>query len=116
LLTQSRFLHGEEAAGAKDVTWLRADGQEMTTADWTNGINRSVCVILRGRHAKPLLLFLNAYHEGVAFSIPPSPAGAWRLIVDTERGLIEPRGINITPGEELIVSGRSLLLYEGARS
>jgi glycogen operon protein len=98
----------------RDVTWLRADGQEMSPDDWLNGISKSVCLMLRARHGKPLLMLLNAYHEGVAFKVPPSPTGSWKLIVDTEHGAIEPRGAPSVE-EEIIVSGRALLLYEGAR-
>ena len=115
LLNQGRFLHGEEIAGVRDATWLRADGQEMSPDDWLNGINKSVCLLLRARHGKPLLMFLNAYHEGVSFKVPASPTGAWRLIVDTEHGTIDPRGATISEQPEIIVSGRSVLLYEGAR-
>jgi glycogen operon protein len=114
LLNQNRFLHGEDVAGVRDVTWLRADGQEMAPDDWLNGTNKSVCLMLRARHGKPLLMFVNAYHEGVSFKVPPSPAGAWRLIVDTEHGTIEPRGATVTEEKDIIVSGRALLLFERA--
>jgi glycogen operon protein len=109
LLNQPHFLHGE------DVAWLRADGQAMAPDDWLNGVNRSVALVLRPRQGRPLALFLNAYHEGVAFKMPDSPAGVWRLLVDTEHGTIEPRGKNVSDGDEIIVSGRTLLLYEGAK-
>ncbi len=115
LLNQPRFLHGEDVGGAKNVMWLRADGKEMGPDDWLNGINRSVALLLRARHAKPLLMLLNAYHEGVSFKLPKSPTGAWRLIVDTEHGTIEPRNATATSGD-LIISGRSLVLYEAARA
>ena len=116
LLNQQHFVHGEEVSGVRNVSWLRADGNEMTPDDWLNPINKSVGVLLRGRHGKPVVIFLNAYHEGVAFRIPPSPTGAWRLIVDTEHGSIEPKGVALDADQaELILSGRSLLLFEGAR-
>lgn len=115
LLNQARFLHGEEVAGMHNVTWLRADGAAMTPDNWLNGINRSVGLVLRGRHAKPLLMFVNAYHEGVAFKLPRSPTGGWRLLVDTEHGTIEPRHARVSHDQEVAISGRSLLLYEGAR-
>ncbi len=111
LLNQPRFLHGEDVSGSKNVMWLRADGKEMKPDDWLNGINRSVALLLRGRHAKSLLMLLNAYHEGVSFKIPKSPTGSWRLIVDTEDGTIEPRHAT-APRGDLIISGRSLVLYE----
>jgi len=115
LLNQAKFLHGEETAGVRNVTWLRADGKEMSPDDWLNGINCSVALMLRARHGKPLLMFLNAYHEGVSFRLPQSPTGAWRVIVDTEHGTIEPRNATVGDEGEVIISGRSLLLYEGAR-
>ena len=71
-------------------------------------------LLLRARHGKALLMFLNAYHEGVTFRVPKSPTGAWRLIVDTEYGTIEPRNANIAR-DDVIISGRSLLLYEAGR-
>jgi glycogen operon protein len=114
LLNQPKFLHGEDVGGVKNVMWLRADGKEMSPEDWLNGINRSVGLLLRARHGKPLIMFVNAYHEGVAFKLPKSPTGAWRLIVDTDKGDIEPRS-GATKGDEVIVAGRSLLLYEAAR-
>lgn len=116
LLNQPKFLHGEDQGGAKNVTWLRADGKVMSPEDWLNGINRSVGLLLRARHGKPLLMFLNAYHEGVSFKVPSSPTGAWRLLVDTEHGAIEPRDAAISDKDKIIISGRSLLLYEGARA
>lgn len=114
LLNQPRFLHGEDVGGAKNVIWLRADGKEMQPDDWLNSINRSVALLLRARHGKPLLMLLNAYHEGVSFKLPKSPTGSWRLIVDTEHGTIEPHSA-AAAGDELIISGRSLVLYEAAR-
>ena len=59
-------------------------------------------------------MLLNAYHEGVSFKLPKSPTGSWRLIVDTEHGTIEPHSA-AAAGDDLIISGRSLVLYEAAR-
>jgi glycogen operon protein len=117
LLRQSRFLHGAEVAkGVKDVTWLRADGAEMSPDDWANSLNRSVALRLADAKGGSVLLLLNAYHEGVAFEIPDPPKAArWRLLVDTERGLVLPAHNNLLPrGKELIVAGRSLTLFERA--
>ena len=115
LLRQSRFLHGNEVAkGVKDVTWLRADGVEMSSADWANGINRSVALLLAdGKSA--LWLVVNSYHEGVAFKVPEVPhGGRWRLLVDTERGIVLPNDVMLPRGKDQIVAGRSLTLYERA--
>jgi glycogen operon protein len=117
LLRQPRFLHGEVVRkGLKDVTWLRADGTEMTSADWSNGLYRSVALMLADSGPHALLLFCNAYHEGVSFKMP-TPAGmkTWRLLVDTARGLLEPPEPLLQGGTELIVPGRAQLLFEARR-
>jgi glycogen operon protein len=114
LLRQPRFLHGTEVAkGGKDVTWLRADGAEMTPEDWLNGTNRSVALMLGDAKGPAMLLLLNAYHEGVAFRMPELSRGGWRVLVDTERGLSQPgAALPLPRGKELIVAGRALTLCE----
>ena len=63
----------------------------------------------RGEDAT-LLMVLNAYHDLVRFTLPPSPGGqGWKLLIDT----------NLPEGEEQVfafgdaydVTGRSLLLF-----
>jgi isoamylase len=117
LLRQPQFLHGEVVRkGLKNVTWLRADGREMAQEDWSNGLNRSVALMLADSSPNALLLFANAYHEGVSFRVP-APAGmkTWRLLVDTGRGLLEPPEPLLQGGAELVVPGRSLLLFEARK-
>lgn len=116
LLRQARFLHGAAVAeGVKDVTWLRADGVEMAPDDWANGLNRSVALLLASERRSALLLVVNAYQDGVAFAIPEPPfGGAWRLLVDTERGLVLPPDQRLPAGKPLIIAGRALSLYERA--
>ncbi len=116
LLRQTNFVHGTEVApGAKDVTWLRADGVEMTPEDWSNGLNRSVALLLAGANRSALLMLVNSYEEGVSFAVPQPPfGGIWRLLVDTERGLVLPRANALKRGKPHILAGRALSLYEEA--
>jgi isoamylase len=116
LLRQTHFLHGTEIApGVKDVTWLRADGSEMAPEDWSNGLNRSVALLLAGDGRSALLLVCNSYVEGVAFALPDPPfGGRWRLLVDTERGVVLPEPDFLDAGAKLILAGRALSLFEGA--
>jgi isoamylase len=117
LLRQPQFLHGDVVRkGLKSVTWYRADGQEMTPEDWSNGLYRSVALMLADSTPHALLLFANAYHEGVSFKIPaPSGMKTWRLLVDTARGLLEPPEPLVHGGTEVVVPGRSQLLFEARR-
>jgi isoamylase len=119
LLRQGKFLHGDTVRkGLKDATWLRADGKEMTPADWSNSHCRSVGLMLGDNSPQPhaLLLFTNAYHEKVSFRVPaPADMTSWRLLVDTARGLLEPPEPLIEGGTSLAVPGRSQLLFEARR-
>ena len=117
LLRQQQFLHGDVVRkGVKNVVWFRADGQEMAPADWTNGLSRSVALMLADAGPHALLLFANAYHEGVSFKIP-APAGmkTWRLVVDTARGLLEPPEPLVDGGSEVLVPGRAQFLFEARK-
>jgi isoamylase len=59
------------------------------------------------------LLLVNAAHEGVEFTLPPSPCGnPWTQVIDTEN--IEDPFVQPTVGEKVILGGRSLkLLSDG---
>jgi glycogen operon protein len=54
-------------------------------------------------------LLVNAAHEGVEFTLPPSPCGnPWVQIIDTEN--IEDPFVRASVGEKVILGGRSLKL------
>src|SRR5262249_12235552 len=91
LPNQPQILHGAGFGGSSNCSGSASKEEAESHDDWCKGINRSGGLLPRARHGKPLLMFLNAYHEGVAFKLPQSPTGAWRLLVDTEHGKIEPR-------------------------
>src|SRR5690606_5739809 len=69
--------------------------------------------IRRRAHDPTVLLIVNAYHEGVNFRLPEVAGGReWRLLVDTG----EPERPSDAPtarsGEEWMIDGRTLLLFE----
>ncbi len=82
--------------GAKDVSWLRADGEEMTEEDW-NDPNRFVLGMLilaeaseavdeRGRllQRDTILLLMNGGARSCHFRLPvPSQPGHWEETVNT---------------------------------
>ena len=115
LLRQTKFLHGDTIAkGLKDVTWLRADGQEMTPEDWSNSHNRSVAMLLADKSGAAILVMLNAFHEGVSFTIPRlSKATTWQHVVDTENGTVDQMGADVMADAQLIVAGRGLHVLRG---
>jgi glycogen operon protein len=115
LLRQTHFLHGEPVGGdgAKDITWFRPDGHEMTDENWNNGLSKCMGVMLSAPDHHPLLILINAHYEGVEFKLAGLRRNAsWRALVDTARGLIEPGDPPAGPGEALSVPARTLLLYQ----
>ena len=96
---RSRFFQGETIPGteAKDVTWLRADGEEMTEPDWAEGHAKLLCLLLSGEAGlmhltargeqesdDTFLLVMNAAHEEVGQRLPDGGAGiVWQVLIDT---------------------------------
>ncbi|HVE79060.1 MAG TPA: hypothetical protein VNA89_09380, partial [Gemmatimonadaceae bacterium] len=117
VLRRRSFFRGEvvDHSGVKDLTWIRADGQEMAQEDWQNASARSLGMLVhgdatdetddRGRPIKgdTLLLVLNASDAEVRFAVPTMAGGdagsnghggggngdrrrsMWSVLVDTAR-------------------------------
>jgi len=67
-----------------DIRWLRADGGEMTPADWAEQAPRPFAFLLGA--PPPLLVLLNPTPEPALFTLPPSDQPdleAWRVRLDT---------------------------------
>jgi isoamylase len=85
---RERFFRGEMLPDGtrKDITWLRADGGEMTEADWHDAGRRSIGLMfgdeLRDPEDRLFLLYLNAHDEDLTIALPARPGG-WELYVDT---------------------------------
>ena len=102
VLRRRRFLHGSRlrAIGAKDITWLRPGGGEMTAADWHEQSLRALGLVLHGNAIEELgphgetvagdtlAILLNAAHTQVEFDLTShtdhTPV-AWETLVDTLR-------------------------------
>ncbi len=121
ILRRGRFLEGVDRNNIKDVTWLTPSGQEMTIEHWHDSNNRCLGMLLDGR-AQPtgirqagtdttLLLIVNAYHDDVSFTPPPTAQGMhWSRLIDTYHPTARPQAHEST--REFTVCGRSLLLFE----
>jgi isoamylase len=121
---QGRPLHGSEA---KDIVWLKPDGSEMTTEEWSQDFARCLGVYLAGSALTEIdargqrvvdddfVVLFNAHHDSVPFRLPtktlaPHGDGRWLAIVDTARddGLA-PDGI-FDAESTYPLEGRSLVL------
>ncbi|MGH7212079.1 MAG: glycogen debranching protein, partial [Acetobacteraceae bacterium] len=124
ILRRGRFLTGElnEALGVHDVTWINANGEDMRPEDWQDSNLRCFAMLMDGRAQatgirRPasdttLLMVLNAYHDVVAFTLPPCAGGsAWLLVFDTNIPE-DAREQRFKIGDAYSVTGRSLVLFQ----
>jgi isoamylase len=107
-LRRRYFFRGKPAeSGAKDVTWLRADGREMTDAEWHDSNSHSLGMLIRGEAADEidergraitgdtLLLVVNNREGEEHWCLPRLEiAGTWILIVDTDRPTVIDEPVN----------------------
>lgn len=115
-LSREGFLTGKpDEDGLKDVTWLAANGREMTPEDWQRPEARTLGMLLAAEGGEGhLLVLLNAHGGDVGYTLPPVPGGGeWQPLVDTAAqsesegqgtGPLDP----ILAGTTLRLTGRSL--------
>ena len=126
VLRRRRFLHGSRlrAIGAKDITWLRPEGGEMTAADWHNAHVQALGLVLHGNaieepgpHGETvvgdtLAILLNASLSEAGFDLTRhadhAPAG-WETLVDTLHPPDNGALVYRAPAP-VAVPGRTLLL------
>ena len=85
-------------SGLKDVTWIRADGTEMTEDDWSNPRSSAIGMLVLGRAADEvdergrrafgdtLLLLLNGGVRSLPYTFPRLDApGRWEELLNTAR-------------------------------
>ena len=123
ILRRNRFLTGEyeEELGVKDVSWINANGSEMTAEQWSD--TRMACfgMLLDGRaqetgirqrgHEATLLLLFNVYADVVCFTLPECAGGqSWSLLMDTNTSRAEGHSFGF--GEVYAVTARSLLVFQ----
>ncbi len=115
---QDAPIHNSEV---RDIAWYGTDGNELSAEAWESSWVRSLGLMLNGKTLRTkdqlgkdliddsFLLLLNAYHEGVEFTLPPTPDnGKWQLLVNTD-DLDNPFAIKDLPAT-VILSGRSVML------
>ncbi len=98
----------------------------MPESAWTTEWTRSMALMLNGKtlqvtdeNGDPLeddsfLILVNAFHEGVEFTLPPVPNGSpWTQVMDTEN--IDDPFKRAKVGEKVIVGGRSMMVFSDSR-
>jgi len=122
VLRRRHYFQGRKIRGSdvKDLTWYRADGQEMTDEDWQNPYNLSLGLRLAGdaiAEVDPrgwpivddtLLILVNAYWEPLDFMLPDQPnSDAWEVVFDT-RDPLPKSGRRVEDKTPYQLEGRSL--------
>jgi len=112
-LTRDRFLDGNvNPDGRKDMTWLHADGGEMTEADWKVADARFLAAVFDSTR-QPLMLLMNGHAEPVTFVVPDTPGiKAWHVRIDTtaESGFGDAV---VTPAAQFTVPPHALIALVG---
>ncbi|HEY8994324.1 MAG TPA: glycogen debranching protein GlgX [Lacunisphaera sp.] len=130
ILRQPQFFRGRDLRGngIKDITWINADGTEMTDQAWMEDYVKVLGVMLSGdstdlRDFKQqpilddtLLLFFNAAEADVNVVLPGREPVAWRQVIDTthENGFPEPAPV-FSAGLQHRLVAHSFALFEQDR-
>ena len=77
--------------GIKDITWLRPDSSEMTTAEWQQPYNKTGAYMLNGAATKTrpqdddfLIMVSGDNYHTIEYTLPKPPSGGnWQLLLDT---------------------------------
>ena len=95
IFTDLSLFDGQKVAanGAKDITWLRPDGQEMEAQDWRCGYAKTGAYMLNGSNNKGiskdddfLILVSGDNYHTVDYKLPQPPHGGdWQLVLDTSK-------------------------------
>jgi len=104
----------------RGLTWMRPDGKEMTSADWSEPATRALGLLLRGDRidevdeaGEPIvgatfLVLLNAGAGAVPFIVPAPPGAArWATVLDT-RQWEPPPAAALAAGDTFTLAERSL--------
>jgi isoamylase len=123
ILRRNRFLTGQfvEEVGVKDVTWINANGSEMTPEQWQDTSMACFGMLLDGRaqatgirkssNDATLLLVISGHTDLVEFTLPECYGGMhWSLLVDTNIEDLSEKGV-FEPHDTYGVTARSLLLF-----
>ena len=123
-LHRRKFFQDRTIKGSvvRDIVWYNTDGNELSEEQWGADWNRSLGVLLNGttlqvsdEEGKPVvddsfLILVNAYHEGVEFTLPDPPHGKpWIQLLDTQH--IDDPFKEVPFTDKVIAGGRSMRVF-----
>ncbi len=113
---------GAEPQIVRDIAWYNTDGNEFPEEAWTEPWNRTLGLMLNGNtlgvtdeEGRPVtddsfLILVNAYHEGVRFTLPEPPRSRpWTQLIDTQH--IDDPFREVPFSGEVILGGRSMRVF-----
>jgi glycogen operon protein len=122
ILRRRDFFTGKSIGDqARDVMWVRPDGEMMTEEDWQDSENRSIGMLLPGRAAdeidvrgrlvksNSLLLLLNASTRSRSWTLPRLEwPGRWEELISTARPgeqgrTVRASAVNLTAHSSLLL-------------
>ena len=112
VLSQRRFLHGQErdGDGRPDLEWRRPDGATPAAADWNSPDFQALGVVIRENAEGPDLAgegtVFAVFNAGAAGSVT-LPEGAWICVLDTTR----PEAAAHEVGETAAMPAQSVLVF-----
>jgi glycogen operon protein len=139
-LRRPKFFQGRKIRGTeiRDLTWLNAEGTEVSDDQWDEEWMRTLGMLLAGgtldvidEQGNPLvddtlLILLNAHHDTVPFIMPETPGildegretsdvpghgdQAWEVLIDTSSPGVESGMATLHPGESFELQARTLAL------
>jgi glycogen operon protein len=104
-LRRATFFRHEAGVEDQELTWLQADGAQMSAEEWQHPGNHVLGMLIR--NASTLLLLLNAGGRSKLFTLPTLPgAGTWTELVNTF-----PTGSHAVHEGQVSLAARSLILW-----
>jgi isoamylase len=119
---QGREIHG---SGVNDIGWFNPDGEEMTEAQWLDGVTQAIAIFLNGEEIKMVndrgdrilgdsfLLCFNAQDEDLEFTLPTTlQKWDWVVIIDTTKPKFLENGKHYRREIPIQVEARSLIVLQ----
>ena len=127
---RTRFFTGRIIPGTelKDITWIRPDGKEKGTEDWSVHYARCLAFLINGAAGQyhltamgepqpddSFFVVLNSGDQPARYLLPEAPDGEWELVLDTAREEPFEDGDRLPGDSPYEVKARSFVLL-AARS